>query len=51
MENCNYPRYGDILHQAPIELRTLYRKLESLQKKQINIKWSITFKGSANRLI
>lgn len=37
------PRYGEILYRAPPELRGYYRRLESLKKKQVSLKWSITF--------
>ena len=37
------PRYGDLLHQSPLALRKVFRKLEALKKKIIKINWSIAF--------
>ena len=37
------PRYGDLIHQAPLALRKLFRKLESFEKKSLRLNWSIAF--------
>ena len=35
--------FGNLLYRVPVELRKLYRKLESTDKKIIRNKWSMTF--------
>ena len=41
--DCNYPKYGDLLNLVSPEVRTLYRKYESINKRIIKAKWSATF--------
>ena len=41
--DCNYPKYGDLLNLVSPEVRTLYRKYESVNKRIIKAKWSATF--------
>ena len=41
----NSSTYGNLLHQAPADLRKLFRKLESLERKLIILNWSTTFNG------
>ena len=43
MTGYHSPGYGEILYQAPEEIRKHYRRLEGLKKKKVSIKWSITF--------
>ena len=35
--------YGEEIHSLPEDLRKLFRKYENINKKLINVKWSIEF--------
>ena len=35
--------YGEVLHSIPEELRRIFRRYETINKKLINVKWSIEF--------
>ena len=43
MDNEINMTLGELLYSIPTEKRKLFRKLESIEKKIINNKWSILF--------